>query len=257
MKPMFFKRMTRALISLLTVFFLLSGSGFAGRAAEAAKIRVLLITGDDVMPAHDWPSVAAATREILTRADRFEVRVCEDAGILDSVQSLGRYDVIYFALYNARTPLISEAARENLLNFVRGGKGFVVAHLASASYKEWPEYGRLCGRYWVMGTSGHGPRGKFQVKVADTTHPITRGLSGFEADDELYAKLQGDAPIRVLLEADSDWSQRTEPLAFVLDYGRGRVFHHTFGHDARALQNPAVQTLIQRGTEWAATGQVR
>lgn len=229
-----------------------------GRAAEppAPRIKVLLITGDDVAPAHDWPSVSAATRDLLNESGRFEVRVCEDAGILNSAASLQRYDVIYFALYNARTPTPDEVARENLLRFVRGGKGFVVAHLASASYKEWPEFGQLCGRYWVMGTSGHGPRGKFQVRVADTTHPITRGLSGFEADDELYAKLQGDAPIRVLLEADSEWSQRTEPLAFVREYGQGRVFHHTFGHDARALQNPAVRQLIQRGTEWAARGSV-
>lgn len=231
---------------------------FPARAAESAppRLRVLLITGDDVAPAHDWPSVSAATRELLQETGRFEVRVCEDAGILNSAASLQRYDVIYFALYNARTPTPDQAARENLLQFVRGGKGFVVAHLASASYKEWPEFGQLCGRYWVMGASGHGPRGRFQVRVADTTHPVTRGLSGFEADDELYAKLQGDAPIRILLEADSDWSRRTEPLAFVREYGQGRVFHHTFGHDVKALQNPAVRQVIQRGTEWAARGQV-
>lgn len=231
----------------------------ATRSAEtaSARVQVLLITGDDVAPAHNWPAVSSATRELLQASGRFEVRVCEDAGILNSASSLARYDVIYFALYNARTPTPDAAARENLLSFVRGGKGFVVAHLASASYKDWPEFGQLCGRYWVMGVSGHGPRGKFPVRVTDATHPITRGLSGFEADDELYAKLQGDAPIRVLLEADSDWSKRTEPLAWVRDYGQGRVFHHTFGHDVKALENPAVRTLIQRGVEWAATGQVR
>ncbi len=245
-------------VGLVAAFGLSAPTVFPARAAEPApaRVRVLLITGDDVAPAHDWPSVSAATRELLQETGRFEVRVCEDAGILNSAASLQRYDVIYFALYNARTPAPDEAARENLLRFVRGGKGFVVAHLASASYKEWPEFGQLCGRYWVMGTSGHGPRGRFQVRVADTTHPVTRGMSGFEADDELYAKLQGDAPVRVLLEADSDWSQRTEPLALVREYGQGRVFHHTFGHDVKALQNPAVRRVIQRGTEWAARGQV-
>jgi len=246
----------RSIVSVLLLGCLL-GLMPAPQAADAPKIKVLLITGDDVMPAHDWPSVSAATRDILARSGKFEVKVCEDAGILDSAMSLKRYDVIYFAMYNARTPPLSEQARENLLNFVKGGKGFVVAHLASASFKEWPEFGQLCGRYWVMGTSGHGPRGKFQVRVADTTHPIVRGLTAFEADDELYAKLQGDAPIRVLLEADSDWSKKTEPLAFVLDYGQGRVFHHTFGHDVKALQNSPVETIIVRGTEWAASGQVR
>ena len=225
-------------------------------AANAPKIKVLLITGDDAMPAHDWPTVSAATREILAESKKFDVKVCEDAGILDSAATLSRYDVIYLAMYNAKTPTLSEQAKQNLLGYVKGGKGFVVSHLSSASFKEWPEFKPLCGRIWVMGTSGHGPRSKFQVKVADTSSPITTGLSDFEADDELYAKLQGDAPIHVLLTADSDWSKKTEPLAFTLDYGQGRVFHHAFGHDVKALQNPFVRTVIARGTEWAATGKV-
>lgn len=240
----------------LCLFSLLS-LNLTPRAAEAAPVKVLLITGDDVAPAHNWAAVTAATRDLLVKSGRYDVKVCEDAGILDSAASLKRYDVIHFAMYNAKTPTISDGAKENLLRFVKAGKGLVVSHLASASFKEWPEFRALCGRVWVMGTSGHGPRSKFQVKVTDATHPITKGMAGFEADDELYAKLQGDAPIRVLLEADSDWSKKTEPLAFVLDYGKGRVFHHTFGHDVKAIQTPAVEQLILRGTEWAATGEVR
>jgi len=247
-------------VSLCTLL-VVAALGFSAqaKAADAAppKIKVLLITGDDVSPAHNWAAVTAATREILQAAGRFEVRVCEDPGILDSAASLGRYDVVFFAMYNARTPTISDQAKANLLSYVQGGKGFVVTHLASASFREWPEFRRLCGRVWVMGTSGHGPRSQFRAKIVDREHPISQGLEDFEADDELYAKLQGDAPIHVLLEADSDWSKRTEPLAFTLTYGQGRVFHETFGHDARALDNPSVQRVIQRGVEWAATGAVK
>ena len=229
----------------------------AVRAAETAtKIRVLLVTGDDVMPAHNWAEVSKAIKETLVAAGRFDVRVCEDAGVLDSATSLARYDLIFLHLYNAKTPTLSDAAKENLLQFVKGGKGLAVSHLSSASFKEWPEFGKLCGRYWVMGKSGHGPRSVFKARVANKDHPITKGLEDFEADDELYAKLQGDAPINVLVEADSDWSKKTEPLAFTLEYGKGRVFHEAFGHDGKAIRNPSVQKLIQRGCEWAATGKV-
>ncbi len=233
------------------------GSWAMSNAADTpAKIKVLLITGDDVAPAHNWPEVSAATRDLLVSSGKFDVKVCEDAGVLESASSLPRYDLVFFAMYNAKTPTLSDQAKRNLLDFVNGGKGFAVAHLASASFKEWDEFKKLCGRYWVMGTSGHGPRSPFKVKVAQREHPITRGAEDFEADDELYAKLQGDAPINVLLEADSDWSKKTEPLAFTLEYGRGRVFHETFGHDAKALRHPSVQKIIQRGCEWAATGKV-
>ena len=228
-----------------------------GRAGEAPKkIRVLLVTGDDVMPTHNWFEVAQAIRETLLAAGKFEVRVCEDTGVLDAAASLDRYDLIFLHLYNAKTPTLSPVAKENLLRFVKNGKGLGVSHLSSASFKEWEEFGKLCGRHWVMKQSGHGPRAVFKARVANREHPITKGMEDFEVDDELYAKLQGDIPINVLVEADSDWSKKTEPLAFTLEYGKGRVFHETFGHDGKAIRNPSVQRLIQRGCEWAATGKV-
>jgi len=245
----------------LTLTTLIALATLAPRADSQAadptnKIRVLLVTGDDVMPVHNWAEVSQAIKETLVAAGRFEVRVCEDTGVLDSVASLARYDLVFLHLYNAKTPTLSGVAKENLEQFVKGGKGLAVSHLSSASFKEWEEFQKMCGRYWVMGKSGHGPRAVFKVRVANHTDPITKGLEDFEADDELYAKLQGDVPINVLVEADSDWSKQTEPLAFTLEYGKGRVFHEAFGHDGKAIRNPSVQKLIQRGCEWAATGKV-
>ena len=241
-------------LALMTTFL----SALPGTAADApGKIKVLLVTGDDVQPAHNWREVSQAIRETLTASGKFEVRVCEDAGVLDSAATLGRYDLVFLHLYNAKTPTLSASAKENLASFVKDGKGLVISHLTSAAFKEWDEFHKLCGRYWVMGQSGHGKRSVFKAHIANKDHPITQGLADFDADDELYAKLLGDAPITVLVEADSDWSNKTEPLAFTIEYGKGRVFHETFGHDAKALQNPAVQKLIQRGCEWAATGKVQ
>ncbi len=229
----------------------------ASTAEGPAQIKVLLVTGDDVTPAHNWHEVSQAVRETLVNSGKFQVRVCEDTGVLDSVAALSRYDLIFLQYYNAKTPTISDGAKENLVSFVKDGKGLVVSHLSSASFKEWEEFRKMCGRYWVMSKSGHGPRSTFKARVVNKEHPITQGLTDFEADDELYAKLLGDAPINVLVEAESDWSKKTEPLAFTIDYGKGRVFHETFGHDGKAIRNPAVQKLILRGCEWAATGKVQ
>jgi len=226
------------------------------RAAEQSpKIKVLLVTGDDVQ-VHPWREVSQALREILVSSGKFEVAICEDAGILDSASSLARYDLVLLHMYNQTAPTLSDAAKGNLVSYVKSGHGFVVSHLSSASFKEWDEFAKLCGRHWVMGKSGHGKRSVFKARIAKLDDPITQGLSDFEVDDELYAKLQGDTPITVLVEADSDWSNKTEPLAFIFQYGQGRVFHETFGHDGKALENATVRTLIQRGCEWAATGKV-
>ena len=225
---------------------------FAVTAVEAGKTRVLIITGDDVEPAHNWREYSAATLEVLQQSKKFDVTLVEKISVLDDAKALKKFDVIYFMMYNAKTPDPSPAGKANLLNFVKKGKGFVVSHLASASFKDWAEFKALCGRYWVMGKSGHGPRSVFQAKVVDTKHPITKGVTDFSVDDELYAKLEGNGPIQLLVTADSDWSKKTEPLAFTCTYGKGRVFHHTFGHDGKAIHTPMVEKLIVQGTAWAA-----
>ncbi len=239
------------LILLLTIMMAMA----AYSAPGAVKIKVLLITGDDVAPAHNWREIAETTREVLEKSGKFMVRISEDPSILES-GSLNQYDLVFITLYNATLPTLSPTAKQNLLEFVKGGKGFALSHLASASFKEWDDFKELVGRYWVMGTSGHGPRGTFKVKVADPKDPGMGGISDFETNDELYAKLQGSKSIHVLATADSDWSHKTEPLAFTLEYGKGRVFQETFGHDRAAILAPMVQKLIVQGCEWAATGKV-
>ena len=228
----------------------------ADAARQPANIRVLLITGDDVS-AHVWRDISETTRKALVDSKKFDVKVCEDPHILESNTALKAYDVIVFLIYSRRIKMIPEQAQENLLNFVKSGKGFFVQHLASASFAKWEEFGKLCGRKWVMGTSGHGPRAVFEAKVVNKEHPITAGMADFKADDELYAKLQGTGKIDVLISADSDWSKKTEPLLFTLNYGKGRTVYNAFGHDRKALMNPSVQKIIARGVEWAATGKVK
>ena len=247
--------MQRILTTLAALAVLLPCTCGVLEAAEKSQIKALLITGDDVK-VHDWREMAAATREVLEASGRFDIRTVEDTSILESELELAAYDVIVFLIYTRSNPEISDQAKENLLNFVKGGKGFYSQHLASASFSKWEEFGKLCGRYWVLGKSGHGPRSVFKSDIADDSHPITKGLKAFDVDDELYAKLQGDGEIEVLVTADSDWSDATEPLVLTSQYGKGRSVHNAYGHDRKAIMTPEVQKLIARGVEWAATGAV-
>jgi type 1 glutamine amidotransferase len=82
-------------------------------------------------------------------------------------------------------------------------------------------------------------------------------MKDFRIFDELYAKLQGDSDIEVLVSADSDWSNNTEPLVFTRTYGKGRCVHNAFGHDHKAILDPNMKQLIRNGVEWAATGKVK
>ena len=54
--------------------------------------------------------------------------------------------------------------------------------------------------------------------------------------DELFIELTGDRPIRVLTTARSNITGKDYPMAFVFNYEKGRVFHTTLGHDAKAIR---------------------
>ena len=65
---------------------------------------------------------------------------------------------------------------------------------------------------------------------------------------------QQDAPIRAVIVTGVDWPGTGEdhPMAFAFEYGEGRVFHTTLGHDARAIRMPGAAELIRRGAAWVA-----
>ncbi|MGN6544098.1 MAG: family 16 glycoside hydrolase, partial [Aureliella sp.] len=171
--------------------------------------------------------------------------------------------------------------------YVADGGGFVCVHAADNSFPEWREYNRMIGlggwggrneksgpyvrwregkfaRDTQPGNGGsHGKRHAFVVMVRDREHPVTAGLpaSWMQAEDELYAQLRGPAEgMQVLATALSDKSTggtgEHEPILMAIEYGKGRVFHTTLGHDATAMRGVAFQVTLQRGAEWAATGKV-
>jgi uncharacterized protein len=46
-------------------------------------------------------------------------------------------------------------------------------------------------------------------------------------------------------------------MLMTIQYGKGRVFHTTLGHDPEAMRCVGFITTLQRGAEWAATGKVK
>jgi type 1 glutamine amidotransferase len=249
----------KRLATLLAAWAVTAGGWFwasseASAAPATEKARILLVTGVDY-PGHLWRETAPALAEGLHKDPRLEVFTVEDPGFLDS-PAINKYDLILLHFQNWQQPGPGERARENLRQFVEGGKGVALAHFAcGAWFGEWPEFAKLAGRAWAglgPGVRQHDPFGTIRVELAKPEHPILRGMTDFDTQDELYTCLVGDHPIEVLAQAKSKVDAKYYPMAFISHYGKGRSFHCVFGHDAKALSVPAVQELYRRGCAWAA-----
>lgn len=243
-----------SLSKTIVLFASLLALGLCRPSIAAEKIKVLIVTGFDV-DSHKWEESARLNEAILEKSDRFDVEISKDKEIFASPK-LSDYHVLVlnFGFWNEKDP--SDKAKEGLLAYVKGGGNIVALHFACSAFQEWKEFGEMLGRKWVKGVGGHGPYGEFTVNIKAADHPVTKDMKDFKTEDELYAKLSGDAEIHVLATADSKWSGKTEPIVFAKSYGKGRVLQNVLGHGIDAKQNDAYQQLLRRGVEWAATGKV-
>jgi type 1 glutamine amidotransferase len=121
------------------------------------------------------------------------------------------------------------------------------------------------------GNAQHPSPHDFLMTVRAPEHPIMKGLppAWIHANDELYSNLRGpakerdDSRDRDGADVDAERHRRERAHVMAIAYGKGRVFHDTLGHVGATQKEPIVPmnsvdyiVLLQRGTEWAATGAV-
>jgi type 1 glutamine amidotransferase len=197
------------------------------------------------------------------------------------------YDVVISNFGWKAAPWPNETQRA-LESYVRGGGGMAIIHAADNSFGDWPEFNQMIGlggwdgrdeksgpyvfineagevvRDTSAGSGGsHGPQHEFQIVIREPQHPITRGLprAWMHAKDELYQQLRGPAnDMSILATAYTDerykGSGRHEPMVMTIDYGKGQIFHTPMGDNDGSMQCVGFITILLRGTEWAATGEV-
>jgi hypothetical protein len=178
-------------------------------------------------------------------------------------ESLSRFDAVF--LNNTVGNLFEDPAlRQNLVEFVYSGGGLMGVHGTSVAFtkwpgaiEDWPEFGVMLG---ARGANHRANDEHVFIKLDDPTHPVNQafGGQGFDYRDEFFRvhKPYSRNRVRVLLSIDTEKTDLQQgpaygkieradndyALAWVRQYGRGRVFYCTIAHnpyvfwDAKMLQ---------------------
>ena len=194
----------------------------------------------------------AVFRELAKESGVLEIVNTEDVSLL-TAENLRNYDAVYF-FTSGELPL-SDQQKADLLDFVRSGKGFGGSHSATDCLYTWPEYGELIGGYF----DGHPWAQEAAVDVEDAQSPLVAGAApAFRFIEEFYQfrNFSRDR-VRVLLTLDTrsvDMKaagiNRTDgdfPLAWMRNYGQGRVFYSAFGHFPDSFRLAPVRTHAVEG----------
>ncbi len=150
---------------------------------------------------------------------------------------LNNYQAVVFLSSNRDT--LDDNAQTALMQYIRGGGGFVGIHNAFGAEYHWPYYEGLLGG---ANFYNHGPNRDGTVETINTNDVSTSFLPETWAfKDEWYNLIPYPSFVNVLLEVDQATSEATlaghgesHPVSWCQYYDGGRAWLTTLGHDAAA-----------------------
>ncbi len=195
-----------------------------------------------------------AQQETFRRDDQaWQVGLKAEFAKVFSAESLRDFDGVIFLSTTGELPVPDLTA---FLDWIKSGKAFIGFHAATDTFKSSDAYCDMIGGHFA----GHpwNAAGEHAFVVHEPGHPVAAMFpERFRWKDEIYQYDLRYKPenLRVLLSLDMQASTPKEPwhvpVAWVRDYGRGRVFSTNFGHNDATWKEPMFQKHMAEGIAWA------
>jgi hypothetical protein len=236
-----------------------------GSAADPAqgKKKLLFLTHS---AGFEHSTIKRAKADELSHSEKILTQIGDEAGIavtctkdctLINAENLKGYDAVFFYT----TGDLPIPHRQDLLDFVKGGKGFIGSHCATDTFHGWSEAGRkpyieLIGAEFAT----HHAQEPARVEVVDPPAAPVAHIQGsdFRINDEWYVFKNLSSEIHPILVLDTKSMKQEKyntmapyPIAWTRSYGKGRVFYTGMGHREDVWTNPLFQRHVVAGIQWA------
>lgn len=209
-------------------------------------------TSDD-----DWKRREAefkAEQDTFRRDDEaWQAGLAKEFAKVFSAEALRDFDGVIFLSTTGDLPVPDLAG---FLDWIKSGKAFIGFHAATDTFKNSDAYCDMIGGHFAGHPWGSG--GEHAFVVHEPGHRVVAMFpERFRWKDEIYQYDLRYKPenLRVLLSLDMQASSPKEPwhvpVAWVRDYGKGRVFSTNFGHNDATWKDPMFQKHMLEGMAWA------
>ena len=250
----------------------------AQAVAKPLKPRNLLIFNRNVEYDGHRASILAgseAFRQFGKKTGAFEAIISEDPSMFDR-ENLSQFDAV-FLNNNVGSCFTEPERRKNLLEFVTRGGGLMGVHGTSVAFtkwqwppvEDWKEFGHILGARGAKHRGGY-LNEPIVMALDDPAHPLLDvfGKESYTWSDEIF---RFHAPysrknVRVLLKIDT---QKTDlstykpgdaddclrddndyAIAWVRNYGKGRVFYSSLGHSPHVFEDAKMLRFYLDGAQF-------
>jgi uncharacterized protein len=217
------------------------------------------------------PLAAMALQKMGETTGAYQATVTDDEKIFTAA-NLAKFDGIFMVSTTGQHPLPDAfpedkavQARQDFSDYIKSGHGLMGTHAGGDCNHPWAEYQDMIGGEFA----GH-PYNKIAVRNEDPDNPInaTFGGKGFDFSDEIYTfkpltdkRQEGFSREKnhVLLSIDMEKSGLKDTtrkdgdyaLAWTKEYGKGRVFYCSIGHQQEDWYNPVLLKHYLAGIQYA------
>ena len=160
---------------------------------------------------------------------------------------------------------LEKRLQKNLMSFIKGGGGFVGIHAATDTLYGWEEYGEMINGFFDGHPWGADKMVSIKVEPGQEKHPLVAMFDGENVDfpEEIYQfqKPYDSKAVHMLLRLDTEKTdmtvggvKRTDGdfgVAWARNWGKGRVFYCSLGHNHEMYWNPKVMRHYLAGIQWA------
>lgn len=224
-----------------------------------------------------------ALEELGKKTGAFETTITEELDQFEA-DNLKQYDAVLFLsttmnvfapkkdVFDKMTDDEKKAATElenrlkdNLMKFIKSGRGYIGIHAATDCCYEWAEYGKMVNGFF----DGHPWTADVKVSVkvepGQEKHPLVAMFEGqnVEFPEEIYQFKDpyNSKSVHMLLRLDTEKTDMTRKgikrtdgdfgISWARHWEKGRVFYSSLGHNHEIYWHPKVVRHYLAGIQWA------
>lgn len=148
---------------------------------------------------------------------------------------------------------ITAAEKAGYLRLFQHKKPMIFLHHSLVSYQRWAEFRDLIGgRYHTLDQqkpSNYHHDQWMNIKVVDSSHPVTKGIPNYIIYDETYGQVEILPTVRPLLTSDHPLSMPM--VGWINTYAGHEVIYLQGGHGPEAFSNQHFRQLILQAILWS------